>query len=109
PARPNVNNFCCGRGSLNREPKIAHQTFERPRRWRFWKAVSAHLAGEFRISQSLADDAADNLNEASRIVIFAFVEPKRLLVQIPEQMKRLDVHIRSVDSAFEQRPKVLKS
>src|SRR5438128_1253643 len=35
-------------------------------------------------------------------------EPERLLIQIPEQMKRLNVYIRSLQRALEQRPKVFQ-
>src|ERR1700730_7439098 len=75
---------------------------------RFWKTITI-LANELCISQPFSDYAAHYFNKPAYVIVFALVESERLLVQIPEQMKRLNVHIRPVDSALKQRPKVFQS
>src|SRR6266446_899693 len=95
-------------GLLNPEAKIVNHPLRRPRNWRLWKTLIV-LADELRISQSLSDNAAHDLNKPTSVIVLALVESERLLVQIAEQMKRLNVHIRPVDSALKQRPKVFQS
>jgi len=40
------------------------------------------------------------------VFIFALVETKRLLIQIPEQVERLNINVCAFDGAFEQRPEI---
>ncbi len=47
--------------------------------------------------------------ESASVTVFALVESKRLFVQIPEQMKRLNVHISSMQRTFEKRPEVFQA
>src|SRR5438876_7249247 len=95
-------------GFLNPEAKIANHPLRRPRNWRLWKTLT-FLADELRISQPFSDDAAHDFNKPASVIVLALVEAERLLIQIPKQVKRLNVDIRSVDSALEQRPKVFQS
>ncbi len=53
-------------------------------------------------------NAAERLNKSPLVVVFALVKPKRLFIEIPEQMKRLNVYIGSFQRAFQERPKVFK-
>ena len=69
----------------------------------------SHLAGEFIERQPLADDATDGHAEAFAICQLAIVVAIGLLVQIAEQMERLDADIGSVDAALEQAPEVFQS
>jgi hypothetical protein len=66
-------------------------------------------AMSFAYLQCFSDNAAKCFRESASVVVFALVKPKCLFVQIPEQMKRLDVHIGSVQRAFEQTPEILES
>src|SRR5437762_7505904 len=43
------------------------------------------------------------------VVILALVKPKRLFVQVSEQMKRFNVHVCSSQCSLEQRPEVFES
>src|SRR5205823_9313532 len=103
-----LNRAAGTRDRSNPKAKIVNHPSRRPRNWRLWKTLTV-LADELRISQSFSDYAAHDFNKPASVIVFALVESERLLIQIPEQMKRLDVHIRSVDAALEQRPKVFQS
>src|SRR2546428_7505464 len=72
------------------------------------RLLNTITADELRIPQPFASNAAKRLNKSTTIILFALVKSKRLLVQISEQMKRLNVHIRSMQRAFEQRPEVFQ-
>src|SRR5882724_1382584 len=72
-------------------------------------AITALRSNELRISQSLSNDTGHSLNEPASVIVFSLVKPKRLLIQIPKQMKRLDVHISPFDAAFEQAPEVFQT
>src|SRR6266498_3184385 len=72
-------------------------------------AITALRCNELGVFQSFPDNATKRLSESTSIIVFAFVKSKRLLIQIPEQMKRLNVHIRPMQRAFKQRPKVFQS
>ena len=43
------------------------------------------------------------------VVVLALIKPKRLFVQIPEQMKRLHAHVSSLNGPLEEAPEVLKA
>lgn len=58
-------------------------------------AITALSRDELRVFDSFSKDAAHRLYKAALVIVFAFVEPNRLLVAIPKQMKRLNVCIRS--------------
>src|SRR5436190_3440217 len=73
------------------------------------RRVNALTAYELRVSKTFSDNPAKRLSKPTCIVVFAFVETKRLFIQIPEQMKRLDIHVRSVQGALEKRPEVFKA
>src|SRR5437773_1280499 len=72
-------------------------------------AITTFCRNELRIFQTLADNATERLNKSALVIVFALVESKRLLVAIPEQMKRLDINICSLESTFQKRPKVFQS
>ena len=73
------------------------------------RLLNAITAYELRIPQPFASKTAKRLNKSTTIILFALVKPKRLFVQIPEQMKRLYVYIRPANGAFQKRPKIFKS
>ena len=61
-----------------------------PRRW----------SDQFRVRQATADDARHRHAEPIRIRhVFALVEAERLLIEIPEQVKRLDADVGARASA----------
>jgi hypothetical protein len=65
------------------------------------------------VGQALARDLGKRLSKAVGIVERvirggAVVVQKRLLIQIAEQLERLNAHIRSVDAALEKAPVVLQ-
>src|SRR6266496_2118829 len=80
----------------------------RPCRFR-WKSTTVLLTNELAIHQSFSGKARNRFQESPLVIIFSLVKPERLLIQISEQMKRLDVHIGPFDSALQQRPKVFKA
>ena len=41
--------------------------------------------------------------------VFAIVVAEKLLIEVTEKMKRFDAHIRTVDTALQERPEVLKA
>src|SRR5207302_2071030 len=71
--------------------------------------VNALTTYELRIPQAFSRNTTKRLNKPPRIGVLSFVVPKFLFVQIPEQMKRLNVHIRSSQCSLEQRPEVFKA
>src|SRR6266849_3319264 len=72
-------------------------------------AITALLRDQFRVSQTFSHYASQCLNESTLVIIFAFVKPKCLLVEIPKQMKRLDVDVSSMKGTFQKRPEVFQS
>jgi hypothetical protein len=69
----------------------------------------SRLASEINPRQTLAHDLPHCQVEALTIVhILPIVIAERLLVQIPEQMERLDANVGSLESPLDQTPKVLK-
>ena len=71
--------------------------------------ITAFRSNELRVFQSFSDDATKRLGETASVTILSLIKPKRLFVQIPKQMKRLNIHIGSVQRAFEQRPEVFQA
>src|SRR5207245_9267145 len=69
-------------------------------------AITALSRNEFRVFQALTDHATKRLDESTLIIVFAFVEPERLLIAVTEQMKRFNVYICAFKLAFQKRPKV---
>ena len=55
---------------------------------RLLNAITTLSRNELGIFQRLACISRQGFNESTSIVVFAFVEPKRLFVQVSEQMKR---------------------
>jgi len=60
------------------------------------------------IGQPFADDLAHGTHEPSNVLGFPIVEPKDLLIEIPEPMERLDAHIGAFDPTLQQAPEVLQ-
>lgn len=61
------------------------------------------------VGEALADHAPRDLHEPLPIVADALIETERLLVDIPEQMERLDADVRPVDGPLQQAPEVLQA
>ena len=72
-------------------------------------AITTFCRNELRVFQGLSHYSTERLNETPLVVVFAFVEPKRLLIAVSKQMKRLNINVRSFESAFQKRPEVFKS
>lgn len=69
-----------------------------------------HLAGDFSKGQALANDPRSEFAEAVTVVhIVPVIEAECLLVDIAEQMERLDRNVSTAHGAFEQAPEVLQA
>src|SRR6266542_556240 len=90
------------------QPQLSHLLRCLPRR-ALLGTITALRSNELRIFQCLSGNAAKCFRESASVGILALVESKGLLVAIPEQMKRLDINIGSMQSAFEKRPEVFQS
>ena len=66
------------------------------------------MADELLVGESLSDDADDRLEKPALVVIFPFVEPERLLVQVAKKVEGFDADIRALDRPLEQRPEVFR-
>jgi hypothetical protein len=76
-------------------------------------ARGRHLAGEFLVHEPLPYNLTHGQIKAVAVVqrVFlrgAIVVTEGLLINVAEQVERLDTHIRSVDPALEQAPKVFQ-
>ena len=81
-----------------------------PRRswgWLFSSRLRDLRPGQASVGQALADDASEGQREPRRIGHRPVVETERLLVQISEQMERLDTHVGPLNGSLEERPEVL--
>jgi hypothetical protein len=67
------------------------------------------LPGQLLIGQASASDRRKNFREATTvaIVMLALVISERLLIEIAEQMERLDADVGSFQAALQQRPEIL--
>lgn len=72
-------------------------------------AIATFCRNELGVFQRFPNDTTKRLSESARVIVFTLVKPERLFVQISEQMKRLHVHIGSMQRPFEKRPKVFQS
>ncbi len=88
---------------------IQQPRFCPPRFCLLWKAIISRLADKFGIPQTFSEYSANDFYEPSSVIVFALIEPKRLLIQISEQMKRLNADIRPLNSPLKQRPEVFQS
>src|SRR5207245_10134012 len=61
------------------------------------------------VGEPLSGELRKQLLETSGVVGLARVEPEDLLVEIPEQVKRLDIDLGAVQAALQQPPEVLDS
>lgn len=93
------------------EDNVHELFFLFPLRCRLRKQITfPAFPDQLRVAQSFAHDTRKSIPKTTTVAILVlpFVEPKRLFIQIPEQMKRLHAHIRSLDRALEQRPEVFQ-
>src|SRR5262245_44603367 len=74
-------------------------------RSRLWSGVANQLGSR----NTTANDTGDRFQESALVAILPLVEPKRLLVQVAEQVERLNGNISALESAFQQRPKVFET
>src|SRR6267143_2556725 len=89
-------------------PRFKRPTLKRFRRRR------CRLSSNFRIGQALSHNLRYREVEAVTVIhrtglSGTIVEAPRLLIQISEQVERLDAHIGSTNAALEKAPEVLKS
>ena len=69
------------------------------------------FAGDLIPGETLANDLRSGQFEAVEIghLFLAIVEAIRLLIEIAEQVERLDLNVGSADGALQQRPEVLQT
>ena len=70
--------------------------------------MTACLADKPSVLQAFPDHADNADQEPARVSVLALVESERLLIQVTEQVKRLDADIRATDGPLEQRPEVFQ-
>ena len=64
-------------------------------------------SGQLGVGEVLADDGFGDFNKAAPVVLAASVEPERLLVEVAEDMERLNGHVGPVNGPLHQGPEVL--
>lgn len=57
----------------------------------------------------MPNDAANGSTESLGVARLTPVEPKALLIQVPEQVERFDTHVGALDAALQQAPEVLQT
>src|SRR5207244_2946415 len=82
-----------------------------PRRWRWRGGFCCTAPGQLTVRQAPPDDRSECFREAAGIAadVLALVEPEGLLIEIAEEVKRLDADVGAPDRALEARPEVLDS
>ena len=72
------------------------------------QSFRSNLAGDFGPGQTLSYDLSNSQIKAVTVVhVPAVIEPKRLLIDVAEQVERLDADIGAVQSALQEAPEVL--
>jgi len=71
------------------------------------KYNTAALPDQPGVLNALADDADNAKKEPARIGVLALVEPESLLVEVAEQVKRLDTNVCPANRSLQERPEVL--
>ena len=64
-------------------------------------------ADEDLVGNATADDAFDGILEPPAVVVFAFVESERLLIEVAKQIERFNRDVGALDGAFQETPEVL--
>src|SRR6266852_7928525 len=74
----------------------------RPLPWRGFasRRGDCFFAGQFLVCQPPSEHRTRGLNEAVRVATFALIVPKRLFVKVAEQMKGLNAHVSTFQSAL---------
>lgn len=72
------------------------------------ESATIHFA-QLPVCDAPADGGFHHAREAIGVVNFSGVESENLLIDVALQVERRDLHIRSLDRAFEQRPEVFES
>ena len=70
-------------------------------------AGSEQLPRQLVVRQAATDDPSQRATEPTEVLPGPLVEAVRLFVQIPEQVERLDAHVRPSEAPLQQRPEVL--
>jgi hypothetical protein len=71
--------------------------------------VITTLTDQIYVPQTLPDNSRNRRHKAIPVVSFPLVEAEGLLVEIPKQMKRLDVNVGALDRALEQAPEIFET
>src|SRR5437870_4697721 len=71
---------------------------------RYLCSADRSLASDFGKRDASSCNVLQRRCESLRICSTTLIEPERLLVEIPEEMERLDANVRALDRALEQRP-----
>jgi hypothetical protein len=69
--------------------------------------VRAACCDQVLVGQTATDNSAEHFVKPFCVSQLPHIEPERLFVQIPEQVKRLNGDVRSLETALQQRPEVL--
>lgn len=75
---------------------------------RAWQVTGSTLPGHFREGEPSPDRHAQNGLESTEIAAVAQVVGEHALIEVAEQMERLDAHVGAVQPALEQAPEVLQ-
>jgi len=70
-------------------------------------ALPRSEAGQFSVGKPLAHDASGSAQEPNAVSHLAVVEPESLLVDVAEQVERLDAHVGAAQGPLEEAPEVL--
>src|SRR2546427_10385220 len=96
--------------TLFRSLLILHGFLRLPRPWRLARSrrhEGAIQAGQMLIGQAFPENVADSFKESAAIIILPIVEPEGLLVEVAEQVERLDAHVGAADRPLQEAPEVL--
>src|ERR1051325_247624 len=70
-----------------------HRLRRLPRPCRLWRKTITTLTDEIGIHQSFSGKTRNRFQETPFVVVFAFVESKRLFIQVSKKMKRFDRNV----------------
>lgn len=70
------------------------------------RTAALRLASEFQVRHPATRHALQNEAEPSEVGQLALIEGEHALIEVAEQVERLDADVRAVQPALQQRPEV---
>jgi hypothetical protein len=67
----------------------------------------AILSSQLLVRQPLSSDRRTDLPKPLAILVFPFIEPESLFVQVPAQMRRVNTHIGALKGPLQETPEIL--